>query len=115
HFRPAGAALRPAFDRSAVPARSRHGERARRAGAGRRARQPDLPDRAHLLHGGAASSRLRKALLPGRSDPVFHPPVADRAATVMEASVIFWLFAAAFGASALGGVLGMASGIFIVP
>jgi uncharacterized membrane protein YfcA len=26
-----------------------------------------------------------------------------------------WLFAAAFGASALGGVLGMASGIFIVP
>jgi hypothetical protein len=31
---------------------------------------------------------------------------------VME---IFWLFVAAFGASALGGVLGMASGIFIVP
>jgi hypothetical protein len=27
----------------------------------------------------------------------------------------FWLFVAAFGASALGGVLGMASGIFIVP
>jgi uncharacterized membrane protein YfcA len=27
----------------------------------------------------------------------------------------FWLFAAAFSASALGGVLGMASGIFIVP
>ncbi|QDE93995.1 permease [Myxococcus xanthus] len=27
----------------------------------------------------------------------------------------FWLFAAAFGASAVGGVLGMASGIFIVP
>lgn len=27
----------------------------------------------------------------------------------------FWLFIAAFGASALGGVLGMASGIFIVP
>ncbi len=26
-----------------------------------------------------------------------------------------WLFAAAFGASALGGVLGMASGVFIVP
>src|SRR3954447_24282800 len=26
-----------------------------------------------------------------------------------------WLFAAAFGASALGGALGMASGIFIVP
>lgn len=33
----------------------------------------------------------------------------------MELSTIFWLFAAAFGASALGGVLGMASGIFIVP
>lgn len=32
----------------------------------------------------------------------------------MDVSV-FWLFAAAFGASALGGVLGMASGIFIVP
>ena len=28
---------------------------------------------------------------------------------------MIWLFAAAFGASALGGVLGMASGIFIVP
>lgn len=28
---------------------------------------------------------------------------------------ILWLFVAAFGASALGGVLGMASGIFIVP
>ncbi len=28
---------------------------------------------------------------------------------------ILWLFIAAFGASALGGVLGMASGIFIVP
>ncbi|QMV02461.1 TSUP family transporter [Devosia sp. D6-9] len=33
----------------------------------------------------------------------------------MELSTISWLFAAAFGASALGGVLGMASGIFIVP
>ncbi|CAB3890709.1 hypothetical protein LMG26858_03714 [Achromobacter anxifer] len=33
----------------------------------------------------------------------------------METSTILWLFAAAFGASALGGVLGMASGIFIVP
>lgn len=33
----------------------------------------------------------------------------------MELSTIFWLFAAALGASALGGVLGMASGIFIVP
>jgi len=33
----------------------------------------------------------------------------------MAASTILWLFAAAFGASALGGVLGMASGIFIVP
>ncbi|MBB1592864.1 permease [Achromobacter sp. UMC46] len=30
-------------------------------------------------------------------------------------STTLWLFAAAFGASALGGVLGMASGIFIVP
>lgn len=29
--------------------------------------------------------------------------------------VTLWLFVAAFGASALGGVLGMASGIFIVP
>ena len=28
---------------------------------------------------------------------------------------VLWLFVAAFGASALGGVLGMASGIFIVP
>ena len=33
----------------------------------------------------------------------------------METSSTLWLFAAAFGASALGGVLGMASGIFIVP
>ena len=33
----------------------------------------------------------------------------------MEISTILWLFVAAFGASALGGVLGMASGIFIVP
>lgn len=33
----------------------------------------------------------------------------------MQLSTMFWLFAAAFGASALGGVLGMASGIFIVP
>lgn len=33
----------------------------------------------------------------------------------MELSTIFWLFTAAFSASALGGVLGMASGIFIVP
>jgi uncharacterized membrane protein YfcA len=33
----------------------------------------------------------------------------------MLASTILWLFLAAFGASALGGVLGMASGIFIVP
>jgi uncharacterized membrane protein YfcA len=33
----------------------------------------------------------------------------------MEIAATFWLFVAAFGASALGGVLGMASGIFIVP
>lgn len=33
----------------------------------------------------------------------------------MEAASNVWLFLAAFGASALGGVLGMASGIFIVP
>lgn len=33
----------------------------------------------------------------------------------MDPTMVFWLFAAAFGASALGGVLGMASGIFIVP
>lgn len=33
----------------------------------------------------------------------------------MEAATSLWLFVAAFGASALGGVLGMASGIFIVP
>ncbi len=33
----------------------------------------------------------------------------------MEISTIFWLFAAALGASVLGGMLGMASGIFIVP
>src|SRR6202021_1847440 len=33
----------------------------------------------------------------------------------METATTLWLFAAAFGASALGGVLGMASGIFIVP
>ncbi|WP_430389947.1 sulfite exporter TauE/SafE family protein [Dyella sp. 20L07] len=33
----------------------------------------------------------------------------------METSTTLWLFIAAFGASALGGVLGMASGIFIVP
>lgn len=33
----------------------------------------------------------------------------------METATTLWLFAAAFGASALGGMLGMASGIFIVP
>ncbi|WP_223645739.1 sulfite exporter TauE/SafE family protein [Corallococcus sp. EGB] len=33
----------------------------------------------------------------------------------MDSTTVLWLFAAAFGASALGGVLGMASGIFIVP
>lgn len=33
----------------------------------------------------------------------------------METASTPWLFVAAFGASALGGVLGMASGIFIVP
>jgi uncharacterized membrane protein YfcA len=33
----------------------------------------------------------------------------------METATTLWLFVAAFGASALGGVLGMASGIFIVP
>jgi uncharacterized membrane protein YfcA len=33
----------------------------------------------------------------------------------METATTFWLFVAAFGASALGGTLGMASGIFIVP
>ena len=33
----------------------------------------------------------------------------------MQPAVSLWLFLAAFGASALGGVLGMASGIFIVP
>jgi uncharacterized protein len=33
----------------------------------------------------------------------------------METTTSLWLFVAAFGASALGGVLGMASGIFIVP
>jgi uncharacterized membrane protein YfcA len=33
----------------------------------------------------------------------------------MQTVTVLWLFVAAFGASALGGVLGMASGIFIVP
>src|ERR1700748_3862820 len=33
----------------------------------------------------------------------------------MNSQIPLWLFIAAFGASALGGVLGMASGIFIVP
>ncbi len=33
----------------------------------------------------------------------------------MDITTLFWLFAAAFGASLLGGMLGMASGIFIVP
>ncbi len=33
----------------------------------------------------------------------------------MDISTVFWLFAAALGASLLGGMLGMASGIFIVP
>lgn len=36
-------------------------------------------------------------------------------AHVIVAPVTLWLFTAAFGASALGGMLGMASGIFIVP
>ena len=34
---------------------------------------------------------------------------------MMDLSAVAWMFAAAFGASALGGALGMASGIFIVP
>jgi uncharacterized membrane protein YfcA len=33
----------------------------------------------------------------------------------MDVELTVWLFAMAFGASALGGILGMASGIFIVP
>jgi uncharacterized membrane protein YfcA len=33
----------------------------------------------------------------------------------MDPQLTLWLFAMAFGASALGGILGMASGIFIVP
>ena len=33
----------------------------------------------------------------------------------MSVSFVLWLFAIAFGCSALGGMLGMASGIFIVP
>ena len=33
----------------------------------------------------------------------------------MDAGYVFWLFVVSFGASALGGMLGMASGIFIVP
>ena len=33
----------------------------------------------------------------------------------MDMTTVLWLFAVAFGASALGGMLGMASGIFIVP
>lgn len=33
----------------------------------------------------------------------------------MDTATTLWLFVAAFGASALGGILGMASGIFIVP
>jgi uncharacterized protein len=37
------------------------------------------------------------------------------AASIIGTGATFWLFAAAFGASALGGVLGMASGIFITP
>ncbi|CAE6801552.1 sulfite exporter TauE/SafE family protein [Paraburkholderia haematera] len=35
--------------------------------------------------------------------------------TAMDLSYTLWLFAVSFGASALGGMLGMASGIFIVP
>ena len=33
----------------------------------------------------------------------------------MNAETELWVFALSFGASALGGMLGMASGIFIVP
>jgi uncharacterized membrane protein YfcA len=33
----------------------------------------------------------------------------------MDLSIVLWLFAVSLGASALGGMLGMASGIFIVP
>src|SRR3954451_23436238 len=33
----------------------------------------------------------------------------------MDNGLALWLFAVSFGASALGGMLGMASGIFIVP
>jgi uncharacterized protein len=33
----------------------------------------------------------------------------------MNTGTELWLFAVSFGASALGGMLGMASGIFIVP
>src|SRR5579862_4001194 len=38
----------------------------------------------------------------------------DRVDSMSPGSMI-WLFAVSFGASALGGMLGMASGIFIVP
>jgi uncharacterized membrane protein YfcA len=33
----------------------------------------------------------------------------------VDSGVMFWLFAVSVAASALGGILGMASGIFIVP
>jgi len=33
----------------------------------------------------------------------------------MDSGFAFWLFAVSLGASALGGMLGMAGGIFIVP
>ena len=34
---------------------------------------------------------------------------------MIDSGFVLWLFAVSFGASALGGMLGMASGIFIVP
>ncbi len=52
------------------------------------------------------------------TDPLLDASVAALTrliGSILSAETIFWLFVVSFGASALGGVLGMASGIFIVP
>ena len=53
-----------------------------------------------------------KTFYPGDENAHIDRELAD---SIMETSMILWLFVAAFGASALGGLLGMAGGIFIVP
>ena len=99
--------------------RRRHGGASPR----HRARQPDISDRANLLLRRASSQSITRSFITGATRSIRDPtgtaltPGAGRRAVPAEMDIGFalWLFAVSLGASALGGMLGMASGIFIVP